>query len=294
MDQVSGYNQNNNVANSGATPPPQGQQQSTNNPSNVSPQPPQKKSNSLVIVLILLLAVFGIGGVAAAYHFYSLTQEGKTQPVVEEVDEVAVGQSIDDEITVQDDVIESLPPIREDYLYEDRQEKIGEDTEKSENVTLSEINTDGYVTKETLCYKIMIPPDNNAGAENSCDQRYRAYIEVAGSSVLVGSSISTDHRNYGSTQEMVDFWKTNLGGNDYEILSEREIMIDGVPAITVLARADISKLETEFTFIHLPGRYEAYGYPVTGFSILTTYSDFNNIEVQKQALQNLLASWQWL
>jgi hypothetical protein len=290
MEQNTQFNQNNNNAANPNPPMSQPNQQAQVNATpNVATQPNQKKTSSLIIVLIVLLALSGIGGVAAAYHFYSLSRDGKMQPVTEEVDEIIVAEIVEQEVIDKDNAFETLTPA-DDYS----DDKTDSETEKSAESDSIEISTDDYVSKETLCYKIMIPADNDVGKENSCDQRFRANLVVDGATVRVGSSISTDHRNYSSNQDMVNFWNENLGGHEYEIVSEKEIMIGGVPAITVLARAEISKVESEFTFIHLPGRYEAYGYPLTGFSILTTYGDFNNIDVQKQAYKNLLASWQWL
>lgn len=155
----------------------------------------------------------------------------------------------------------------------------------------------GYVIKDTLCYALTIPKDNDAGNENSCDLEYRAYIETPTEKRLfVGSQISPEWKDYKGLLDMANYWKIKIKSADDKIILEGAIKVGNLDAYEILAKNDISRLESSHVFVYIPDKYNSKGLPVNGFTILTTYSATDKpdlIEAQKKEQQRLLTSWKW-
>ena len=262
--------------------------QSAHQPSSNPPQPiPKKTPNALVLLLVGAL-LFGAGGFGTVYFLYTLSQnapiESSTENITPKAQSTPKAESNEEgaaynRVEQEETLVASNPTLPDASLVP--------------SASVSSLPVEGvkYVTKETLCYTLTIPENNDAGEENNCDQSFRAYI--TDKEILVGSSITTEHKDFGSLTNMVAFWKETYLSQDDQILEEGTVMVGNKEGYRILVKSTISKVEREETLIYLPNKYEAYGYPLTGFSITTTFSDFDNIHTQKQELARLLSTWQW-
>lgn len=229
---------------------------------------PNKNSNFLVVIIIVLVLLIA-GGVVFALSF--LNKSGQKNNVVTE--EVKKTNTIT--LTKEPTLVPTIT------------------LSASSSSVITGI-PEGYISKQTLCYTIVIPQNNDAGNENDCTLGYQAYIDTPTvKNLLVGSHITSEWKEYKDLADMVANWQTSLKGESDKIISQEPLTIGSVPAERILVENEISHIQSSNVFIYLPNKYTSKGFPVTGFSILTTYSIPEQAAQQKVEENRLLSSWQW-
>jgi hypothetical protein len=168
----------------------------------------------------------------------------------------------------------------------------------SNNITSVQSNIPlGYVAKETLCYTIIIPKNNDAGDENNCDLSYGAYIDTPTTkSLSIHTGISSEWHEYNSSQDMAQKWISSTKNKDDNIISQGDIKVGAYNGYQVLVKSTVNRLQSNYVFIYIPNRYTVHSYSITGFNILATFSDTDNpenVDAQKAEFNRLLSSWQW-
>lgn len=234
-------------------------------PLSQQPNPP-KSSSSVLIVLLVVLAVAGLGFGIFSYLKFQTKQAGNnivTNPPPTQA--------------LAPTVSETNPTI-------------------PSPATTSVTAPPGYTIKDTLCYSITVPVTNDIGSENSCDLHYNASINIPkNKELLVGAGITSEWHEYTSSQDMADKWLAESQKNnpDDKVVTEGPVKVGGVDAYKILLKNSISTIESQFAFVYIPGKYTVHSYPVTGFSIIQTFSDPDNADAQKSEAEKLFNTWQW-
>jgi len=154
--------------------------------------------------------------------------------------------------------------------------------------------TDERISKETLCFTLNIPKKNDAGAENNCDISFRSSPDINNPETTVSIGITLNNNEYTNSQDMADQWlqiEKDHGSED--VLIEKGIVqVGGEEGYKVVTEYTNKAVQTTHIFVHRPGKYEAYGYPITGFELLSA-SDINTRPIQQEELNQILTTWIW-
>lgn len=158
----------------------------------------------------------------------------------------------------------------------------------------SSISTGETVVKETLCFTLTIPQKNDAGAENNCDITYRSFPDQDNPNTSVSMSITLNNKEYTDSQDMADKWlqMEKDHGSEDTFVEKGFVQVGGVEGYKVVTEYANKAVQTTHIFVYHPGKYEAYGYPVTGFELLTS-SDVDTRAIQQVELERLLSTWKW-
>lgn len=161
------------------------------------------------------------------------------------------------------------------------------------SVGSSDAGNADFVTKETLCYTLLLPKNNDAGAENDCNLEFTAFDAASNYDSLKGGvMISTEDKEFAGAEAMAQSWYDNYVGEKPVIVSEGATLVGGVPGYQI--RSSGGPTEQVDTFVYLPGKYTAHGYPVTGFHILKGLGAAGDDRDSRLAeLARLFNTWQW-
>lgn len=228
--------------------------------------------HNLMILLVIVAILFGVGGIIFA--FVAIRPSKNTSPTTNQAPPPIITSEV------------ATPTPNEDA------NKI---TDSDLSNTSGTTENEGYVLKDTLCYTIMIPKNNNAPKSNDCNFSYSGYVDTALTKELyVGSSITSDYHQYKDSQDMANQRMTIYKSTDDKVVSEYSLKIGGYSAYQVIVENGINRIQSSNIFIYIPDKYtNVIGYQTDGFEILTTFSDPDNAEEQKAEMNRMLASWQW-
>jgi len=167
---------------------------------------------------------------------------------------------------------------------------ITEEATKSADLTYDKDN----VIKETPCYTIVIPKDNDADNGDNCKLSYNAYISSGkGTDISAGITIVTEEKTYKNPKDMADKLIAELKRTDETTIQAIALTIDKQPAYEIRTKNALNGLETTRIFISMPKKYKIDKKFIGGFIVIRVYSEPESITEQKKELERLLKSWKW-
>ncbi|PIY71567.1 hypothetical protein COY87_05535 [Candidatus Roizmanbacteria bacterium CG_4_10_14_0_8_um_filter_33_9] len=234
--------------------------------------PSSKTKNPLSFLFNLLFFLFGIGGIGFGLFMQSQITTLKQ-----------ASQNISTKITT------TPSPISSTIMPSKIMQQISPTLASS-----SAVSTDETIEKETLCFTLTLPKKNDVGAENNCDILYRSFPDENNPDSSVTVSVTLNDKEFIDSQNMADQWlqMEKDRGSDETLVEKGPIQVGGVEGYKVVTEYANKSVQTTHIFIYNPGKYEAYGYPITGFELLSA-SDLNTRSIQQIELERLLATWQW-
>lgn len=229
-----------------------------------------KSHNSFSIFFNLLFFLFGISGIGYGMYVRSQIDTPKKTPSKTPI-KISITQ------------IQPSPAIIHTTI-----------TPQPSSAASSSASTGETVVKETLCFTLTIPKKNDAGAENNCDITYRSFPDQDNPDTSVSMSISLNNKEYVNSQDMADKWlqMEKDHGSEDTLVEKGPIQIGGIEGYKVVTEYANKSVQTTHIFLYHPGKYEAYGYPITGFELLTS-SDVDTRAIQQTELERLLSTWKW-
>jgi hypothetical protein len=261
--------------------------------------PPKENKNSsnehhgvsLIFVIIPLFLFLGIAiGVAAGiiYVFKNNSQSKVVSPKVIPT-------------MMEDQEIKTLPQEVDNNDVSDMLSRqtggptINPDAKQDLTSSSSADTTDNYVIKDTICYKILVPRGTDIGDENNCSLSYSGYINSSGKNILTGVSVWIDYHKYLSSKDMAQKWITKEKENKSTdtVISQETIKVGSYDGYKVIVKNSISSIETAHIFVYTLNAYKVNGYNTQSFEIMATFSDPDNIVLQKMEIARLLSSWVW-
>lgn len=229
----------------------------------------QSPKSPLSMLFNILFFIFGIGGIVYGIYMQSLYTKLKQSPSASDLKTTVSPLS--------PTIMPSFNP--------------SQTSSSSASYTSSNEET---VLKETLCFTLVLPKNNDIGAENNCDIVYRSFPDSNSPDTMVSVSVTLNNKEYQNSQDMAEQWmqmEKDQGSED-TLVEQTSVMVGGLPGYKIITEYSNKSVQTTHIFIYNPGKYEAYGYPITGFELLSA-SDINTRPVQQKELERLLLSWIW-
>ncbi len=265
-------------------PPPPASTAAEQPPSTPEPEEEKKSHRWLIILVVVasLLIVLAVGALALGILNRPETTPVEPPKVINDnsknvivVPTTAASPTIPVEPTTGIDLTPTVFP------------------EESPTPTQGATAPEGFKTKTTLCYKIVVPEYAMVGEDNGC----RQYMPNSADSkhiYMEDIEVVYAREKANSLDAMVN---NRIVDPTFKLIEDKNITVGGVPARELTEVNDRAGTTRKRVFVYVPGKYKEGGINLAGFEITAMVKDKSASEAENRfrqtAYDKLISTWQW-